>query len=105
LLSRGAGREIFRSECGRKLRLFFQHEYIVLRAVDRFIAEQARELIWKYGVKPKDSIHLATAIRWRIPTIDSFDDTDMGSLDGKLGDPAIRIGHPHEPEELASKAK
>ncbi len=84
----------------RKLRRFFQHEYIVIRGVDRFVAEQARELIWKHGAKPKDSIHLATAVRWKIPTLDTFDDKDMTALDGKLGNPLIKIGHPHEPEEL-----
>ena len=38
-----------------RIRAFFEHEWIVVRDVDRFIAEQAREFIWKYNLQPLDA--------------------------------------------------
>src|SRR5262245_47193543 len=45
----------------KKIEAFFRHSWIVVRELDRFIAEDARELVWSKNVKPKDAIHLATA--------------------------------------------
>jgi hypothetical protein len=53
-------------------------------------------LIWSQGVDPKDAIHLATAIRLRLPCMDTFDDKLIG-LTGKLGIPKLIIGHPSVP--------
>ena len=76
---------------------FFKQDYIIVRNVDPFTAEEARELVWSYPhLKPKDSIHLATAIRMSIPILDTFDD-DLIKLDGKIGSPPIRIGKPNLP--------
>lgn len=36
-----------------RIRAFFEHDWIVVRDVDRFIAEDARELIWSRNVQPK----------------------------------------------------
>ena len=42
---------------------FFQHEWIAVRDIDRRVAEEARELVWSYeALKPKDSLHVATAL-------------------------------------------
>src|SRR3954463_9476298 len=46
----------------RKIREFFQHEYIIIVQVTRRLAEEARSLIWGQGLRPRDSIHAATAI-------------------------------------------
>lgn len=91
--------KLLKEEHEAKLRGFFQHEYILIREVDRFIAEHARELIWRHGLHPKDSIHVATALRWKIPILDTFDADDLLPLNRKLGNPALEIGHPHMPEE------
>jgi hypothetical protein len=86
---------------------FFQNEYIILRGLDRFIAQSAQHLIWEYPqLKPKDSIHVATAVRWKIPVLDTFDLADLLPLDGKLpldstpNSPTLRIGEPHMPRQL-----
>ena len=76
-----------------KIRGFFANEYIIVRQVDRFIAEDARRLIWAEGVKPKDSIHVATALRWGIAELHTYD-AGLLKLDGKLGDPKLRICKP-----------
>lgn len=75
------------------IRRFFEQGYIAVRSVDRVIAEHARQLIWKHGVKPKDAIHVATALELELPILDTFD-AELHKLDGKLGNPILRIGPP-----------
>lgn len=95
------GPHLVREEHEQKLRKFFLHQYIIVRNVDRKIAELARELIWRHGLKPKDSIHVATALRGGITILDTYDDKDFIALNGKIGTPPLRIGTPHEVEQLA----
>ena len=40
---------------------FFQHEYIKKIDVDRDVAEKAREIAWRYNLRPNDAIHVASA--------------------------------------------
>ncbi|MBW1673941.1 MAG: type II toxin-antitoxin system VapC family toxin [Deltaproteobacteria bacterium] len=75
------------------IRRFFEQGYIAVRPVDRVIAEDARQLIWKHGVQPKDAIHVATALELGISVLDTFDG-GLHKLDGKLGNPTLRIGPP-----------
>lgn len=82
---------------------FFQNDFITLRNVDRFIAEQARNLIWTYDhLKPKDSIHVATAISNNIQVLNSFDD-HLLKLDGLIdlpnGKGKLVIEKPHIPHQ------
>ena len=82
---------------------FFQNDFITLRNVDRFIAEQARNLIWTYDyLKPKDSIHDATAISNNIQALNSFDD-HLLKLDGLIdlpnGKGKLVIEKPHIPHQ------
>jgi predicted nucleic acid-binding protein len=73
---------------------FFKHEYMIIHNVDRRIAEHARYLIWKYpALQPKDSIHVATAVIRKIPTLHTFDE-DLLALDNKLGAIKLRICQP-----------
>ncbi|MCK4606783.1 MAG: type II toxin-antitoxin system VapC family toxin [candidate division Zixibacteria bacterium] len=76
-----------------KIRRFFEQGYIAVRPVDRVIAEDARQLIWKHGVQPKDAIHVATALELELSVLDTFDG-ELHKLDGKLGSPVLRIGPP-----------
>jgi predicted nucleic acid-binding protein len=85
----------------RKIEAFFRHRWIVVRELDRFVAEDARELVWTKNVKPKDAIHLATALRQDV-SFDQFDtfDGDLIKLSGTLGDPPLTIGRPNLPAKL-----
>ena len=69
----------------KQIEAFFRNRWIVVREVDRFIAEDARHLVWEKHVKPKDAIHLATALRQDV-AIDQFDTFDGGliKLSGQL---------------------
>jgi predicted nucleic acid-binding protein len=76
------------------IRAFFEHEWILVRDVDRFIAEQAREFIWKHKLQPYDAIHLATAYKHKLQHLDTYDGKDLGKLSGKIGVPGMTIGEP-----------
>ncbi|MBW4680668.1 MAG: PIN domain-containing protein [Microcoleus vaginatus WJT46-NPBG5] len=77
-----------------KIRAFFKHEWISIYDVDRKIAELARELMWQYeGLKPKDSTHVATAVRAKVNVLDTFDD-GLIKLSSKIGDPPLIIQRP-----------
>lgn len=79
------------------IRELFGREYIVPIAIDMRVAEIARELIRKYRtgpkLKPADATHLATALRWKIPLVET---TDRGllKLNGKEGSPLVTIREP-----------
>ncbi len=83
-----------KAEAEDQIRAFFEHEWIIVRDVDRFIAEQARDFIWKHNLQPIDAIHLATAYKHKLQNLDTYDRTDLGKLDGKVGLPLMKIGEP-----------
>jgi predicted nucleic acid-binding protein len=88
----------------RKVQDFFQHEWIVVRELDRATAEAAREVVWNNGVKPKDAIHVATALlvhgQTPLDQLDTYDDDDLLPLSETLGIPPLKIGHPEIPGKL-----
>lgn len=78
---------------------FFQHEWITVRNLDRYIAERARALIWENGLSQKDAVHVATAVRWKLSRMDTFDE-ELIAHSGKFGDPPLVIGRPDIPEQF-----
>ncbi|MFY9822068.1 MAG: type II toxin-antitoxin system VapC family toxin [Thermoanaerobaculia bacterium] len=97
------GKPPLRADQHEKIRRFFQNDYIKVVDADRFIAEDARRLIWNHGLQPKDSIHVATALRltailhWKAPRLDCYDG-DLIALSGKLGSPPLTIDVPSMPQ-------
>jgi len=72
----------------------FKRNFLEIREVDRSVAELARDYMWRYKrLKHKDAIHIATAATYHITILDTFDE-GLIRLDGKLGNPVIRIGVP-----------
>jgi predicted nucleic acid-binding protein len=85
------------------VRAFFENDYISLYEVDRTIAEKAQDVVWNHGVRPKDAIHVATALSTATTiTIEQFDTFDTGliALNGQIGAPALTIGLPNLPEAM-----
>lgn len=79
---------------------FFQHEWIVVRDIDRVVAERARELVWDHdALRPKDALHVATALDAAVGQFDTFDG-DLIALSGQIGNPPLVIGNPNLPEPL-----
>ena len=81
------------------IRRFFEHEYIVVRQLDRRLAEESRTLIWQHGFKPKDAVHVATAVESRVDQLDTFDE-ELWLKSGMIGSPPLKIGEPDMPEQL-----
>jgi predicted nucleic acid-binding protein len=78
----------------KKIADFFKHEYIVVVQVTRQLAEVARSLVWNEGLRPRDSIHAATALNEKLTDLHAFDN-DLLKLNGKIGKPALIIKEPH----------
>ena len=66
----------------QKIRGFFEQPYIVIAQVTRQIAEAARQLIWSENLRPRDSVHIATAIDLGVLEVHCFDQK-MISLSSK----------------------
>jgi len=86
---------------------YFSHKYIRPINCDRVIAEQARQLIWKYPhLHPKDAIHVASAIALQVDVLHTYDNADLIKLNGKIGVPPLRIEIPPPvPPASATSAK
>jgi len=79
-----------------KVSAFFKQPFISVQNVTRRISELAREVYWDHGVRPKDAVHVATALVYKIPVLNTFDGVLLG-MDKKLGEPLMRVEKPHEP--------
>jgi len=73
---------------------FFANSYIYPINCDRRVAELARELMWRHALKPKDAIHVASAVSQQVEVLHSYDDDDLIPLNGKIGNPPLKICHP-----------
>ena len=80
-----------------RIRELFEREYVIPVAVDGRVASTARSLVRKYKSDPKlepaDAAHLATAIQWGIPVIETTD-PDLLRLSRQEGTPPITIRRP-----------
>lgn len=55
------------------IRNFFRRQMFTVVTVDRLIAEHAQDLFYDHGIKPKDAIHVASALRAGAGFLDTFD--------------------------------
>jgi len=79
----------------QKIIEFFENPYIIIRPLTYPISLLARKISREFGTKPKDAVHLATAVYWNIPQFFTFE-KGLINKDGKLGDPQkpLRISEP-----------
>lgn len=81
----------------QKIRDFFENPYIHARTLDRFTAELSAKITRQFGVKPKDAVHLATAILWEADEFHTYEDK-LVNLDGQIemtpGGPTLKIVRP-----------
>ena len=55
------------------VRRFFRRSYIKIRGVTRSIAERAQDVVWDNDIRPKDAIHVATALDAKCIALETFD--------------------------------
>ena len=94
------GKKPIGQDAQKKIVELFQHEYIQVIGVDRWIAFDAQQYVWENNVPPKDSIHVATALKKKLPILETYDNDDLISKSGQLGNPPIVI---RKPVELGSQ--
>lgn len=95
------GRPRLEQEKEEFIHAFFEHSFIHVVNLDRGLAEDARQLMWDYSaLKPKDSVHVATAIRTQVNCLHTFDRELLG-LDGQIGQPLLHICTPDIPGQTA----
>lgn len=92
----------------RKLRAFFDNEWIVIRPLDRSIAQAAAVLSQKHRLKCADAVHLATAIynnKNKIKELHTYD-PHLLKLDRIVSPKSFRIIPPrhHKPTPLFDKS-
>ena len=76
-----------------QIREFFDLAYIRVEDVDKEIAEQAQGLVWDWDIRPKDAIHVATAIRARVTALETFD-RNLIAKSGGIGAYRLMIREP-----------
>lgn len=80
------------------VRNFFRRSYIRVRNVTRSIAEDAQDLVWNHGIRPKDGIHVATALEAGVTALETFD-SGLLSKSGAVGSPPLIIRTPIPPKQ------
>jgi predicted nucleic acid-binding protein len=89
-------------EDAKKIRSFFNNDYISVYQVDRGIAEKAAEISREYNLTPPDAIHIATAIKRPCLHLQTYDGEQnrRGKLlrfHNKIGYPLLQIIKPQWP--------
>lgn len=90
------------------IQAFFENPWLSVRIVDEVIARSAAEIRRSSGLKTCDSIHIATAIRYGVPILQTYDGlNEDGSIkEGKFllafdevfgEDPKLKIKVPSNP--------
>ncbi len=56
------------------IKQFFKNDYIRTANLNRYISEFAQDLFWDHGIKPKDAIHVSTALNLQsVEILETFD--------------------------------
>ena len=87
---------------------FFRRSYIRVYNVSRKLSESAQNLVWENSIKPKDAIHVATAIHIGADALETFD-KKLIEKSGTVGIPLLLIREPQAAAQgrltLAGSAK
>jgi hypothetical protein len=86
------------------IKRFFRRSGILLVQVDRRLAEDAQEYFWDHGVRPKDAIHIASAVAANCGVLETYD-SGLIKLDGLLPLPGGRVLTIREPVAVTTGTK
>lgn len=80
------------------VRKFFRRLHFRIRNVTQTVAESAQDSVRTQGIRPKDAIHVATALDAHACALETFDDGLLGKT-GKIGNPPLIIRKPLSPAQ------
>lgn len=80
------------------VRRFFRRSNLRVRNVTRGIAESAQDLVWNHSIRPKDAIHVATALEAAATALETFDEGLIGKS-RQVGTPPMLIRKPLAPAQ------
>jgi len=89
----------------RKITEFFENPYILIRQLDRDVAQESRHIVRTYRLKPNDALHVASALLSDCPVLHTYDE-QLLKLTEKItrvedpGSPPLRIERPQPPPQL-----
>lgn len=63
--------------------------------LSRLTAESARDLVWRHGVRPKDAVHVASALEAKCEVFQTNDKRLWKFSEKVGGDPVLRIEEPN----------
>jgi predicted nucleic acid-binding protein len=76
------------------LRGFFESDYITIVQLDRWIGFAAQDLVWDHGIPPKDSLHVASALRAEVDVMETYNNDDLVKKSKTVGSPPLEIREP-----------
>ena len=80
------------------VRKLFRRSSVRVRNVTRTISENAQDLVWAQGIRPKDAIHVATALDADVVALETFD-VELLKKTGIIGNPTLIIRKPVPPAQ------
>lgn len=81
------------------LRRFFRRSSIRVVNVTRSISELAQEIVYNNDIRPKDAVHVATALTHKSPFLETFDGSLIGKSGKCGGTPPLIIREPIAPPQ------
>ena len=81
----------------RMIRDFFENPYILLRQVDRRVAELSREIVRTLKIPGKDAVHVASAVATDCDELQTYDEKHLLRKTGLYGTPPLKIVKPNWP--------
>ena len=85
-------------EKAEKVQKFFRRSYIRVVNVSRKVAMAAQTHVWEDDIRPKDAIHVATALAFGVNALETFD-SGLICKSGKVGIPLLLIREPQAAEQ------
>ena len=84
----------------QQVETYFRAEHISVRNLTRAVSELARDVFWDFGINPKDAVHVATAVFYKIPVLHTFDEPLIGKSGVSINGHTLIIEKPNIPHQL-----